>query len=219
MTSDDKVNWDLTNIAYSPASERQNQLDSKYAGRFKVDNRFNFDNYSAVWDSQENKLLHLHRGTTNWDDAATDAYLAVGQLGQTSRYKTTEERVRQVHNAYSNVRHAHLGHSLGGTLADTFARQHGDASVAYNMGSTPLSGRLHFDSHNRHIRIGTDFVSSFQRGNGTETKEKAPNRLDQLLSRVRHPFGSRSDIGFALGAAHRAQRAYSSHFLHNFFKW
>lgn len=216
MTSDDKVNAHLTNVSYSSPEERQKQLDAKYQGRFKVDNRFNFDNYSAVWDNQENKLLHLHRGTSNWDDAKTDAHLAVGNLANSDRYKLTEERVRQVHNAYANVQHAHVGHSLGGTLADTFARQHGDASVAYNMGSTPLSQQLHFTEKNRHIRIGTDFVSSFQTGSGTETQAKAPDKFDMLLSKIRAPFGSISDVGSALGLAQIVQRAYSSHLLHNF---
>lgn len=215
----DVMNWDLANIAYSSPSERQSHLESKYGGRFRVDPRFNYDNYSAVYDSYNHRLYHLHRGTVNWDDAGTDALLAVGQVANSQRYRDTEERVRLAHAAYGSAAHSHIGHSLGGTLADTFARQYNDKSIAYNMGSTPFGPRHVFDDQHRHVRIGTDFVSSFQQGQGVETQNKRENRLDKLLKNVRLPFGSGLSGSLQIGAglAHKVHNTYQSHFLDNFF--
>lgn len=219
--TDDRYESDLhlAENSYKDPHERQAHLDSKYAGRYKVDQNRNFDNYAAVHDTYTNKVYHLHRGTVNGADLATDAGLAFGQLHNTDRYKQTEARVRDTHNAYAGAEHHHIGHSLGGSLADTFARQYKDSSTAYNMGSSPFASKTHATEKNEHHRIGGDFVSSFQKPTGN-TYDRKQNKLDTLLDKahqqVANPLTNNTMLGASLGAAHSLWKTYQSHLLSNF---
>ncbi len=215
----DELNSHLAENSYQAPQDRQAHLDKRYGkGRFRVDSRNNHDNYAAVHDTHTNRVYHLHRGTSNSDDLGTDAHLAFGNLHNTSRYRTTEERVNQTHQQYANSDHTHIGHSLGGTLADTFARQHGDSSVAYNMGSSPFASKNAATEKNRHIRIGSDFVSQFQNSQGAEVHERKQDKLDQVVDKVSKPFlsGINPAASFGIGLAKSAYNTFQSHLLHNF---
>jgi hypothetical protein len=223
--SDNELNYHLVKNYYLSPHERQAHLDSKYSGRFKVHSNNNHDNYAAVHDTYTGNTYHLHRGTANWEDVGTDAGLAVGNLHNTSRYRTTEERIRQAKQSSPGGEHVHIGHSLGGTLADTFARQQGDKSVAYNMGSSPFATKHEATDQNRHIRVGSDFVSSFQNKTGSETVEKKKDKFDVLVDAAKNTinktgalsqFGSLGSVNMGLGVAHSAWNALQSHYLTNF---
>lgn len=196
--------------------DRNRILFEKYGDRFQIDEQFNRDNYAAVYDRHHNRLYHLHRGTVNNDDLYTDSQLAIGRLSSTDRYRQTEALVNGAKLFYQGAQHTHIGHSLGGTLADTFARQgQGDTSVAFNMGSSPFAGTNPATEQHQHFRIGTDFVSRFADPSGTQVLPKKPNRLDTLLARLSNPFTSGIHFQGA-GLAHTLYNMYDSHFLKNF---
>lgn len=220
--SEDKLHFDLANASYQSSHERQSYLDSRYgAGRFRVDHNSNYDNYAVVHDTQSNRTYHLHRGTVNGDDLKTDLGLAVGDLHNTQRYRHTEARVNDAYQRNPYGEHIHIGHSLGGTLADTFARQHNDKSVAFNMGSSPFADKHPADDKNRHIRIGGDFVSQHQdnTGSGTKTVESNDrNFMNDITDKLKSQFGGpiSSYVNGAFGSVQSLYNTYQNHLLSNF---
>lgn len=214
MTDTDTAAY-LANVAYKAPQERQAALQSKYGNRYQVDNQRNFQHYGVVRDTQTNRIYHLHRGTVNGNDVMTDAHLAVGNLRGTDRYKYTDLSVRDTNNHYYGQEQVHIGHSLGGTLADTYARQYGHQSIAFNMGSSPFANQGSFNDQHQHIRTNTDFVSSFAPKEGAQTIEKS-NRLDSLFKSISTPVWGAS-LHWSVPAAVTTANAYFGHKLGNFF--
>ena len=201
----------LANLSYSHPQERYNSL--KNSG-YILDKNYNYDNYAAVYHPASNTVYHLHRGTTTTDDLGTDVQLSLGRLHHTSRYQTTERRVRGVTEKYSSANHVHIGHSLGGTLSDQLSRQFGHQSVAYNMGTSPLQQKQSFDSNHQHIRTNTDFISSFNKSDGTQTIETPMSRA-QTYFQKNVPMVSNPTMNVG-GFAFKAAQAFFGHKMSNF---
>ena len=195
----------LTNATYLDPDQRQAALINK---GFTLDS--NYDNYfSAV---KGNKVYHGHRGTSNSDDFWTDTHLAAGNLHDTARYKQSDLRSREAIRKYTNHEHIHVGHSLGGTLADHISRQYkGHKSVAYNLGSSPLQAQEKFDSNHQHNRSEDDVVSSFTGQKATNTVQT--NSFQKSISTV----AKKAVTGnFAASAAISIYDYLQAHKLYNF---
>ena len=65
----------------------------------------------------KNKLLYTVAGTHKISDYVTDAYLGLGMLKNTSRYKNADETLKKAQAKYKPVKTVVGGHSLGGSIA------------------------------------------------------------------------------------------------------
>jgi len=173
----------LATLSYMSPEEREKSLREKGHHHLKIHQ--NKENYAGIYDQSTNKYYHLHRGTSNWEDVQTDFGLATGNLQGTSRYRDTEQNVNAGYNEYYGAEHTHVGHSLGGTLADSFAREHDDASVAFNMGTSPFAQKRTFTDKNQHVRIQGDAVSGFNSDDGSTTMQGAASPMQQQLNQSR----------------------------------
>lgn len=183
----------LANLSYKPKEERAQRLQSSQWGdKYQISSEFNDDEFVSVVGSDV--LYNVHRGSVNRQDAATDVQLALNQLESTDRYKASyakSQAATQVHGTNKTV--IEVGHSLGGTLAETIAKQNHTKSVAFNMGTTPLKDYKGTDrQQHQHYRIKGDLVSSFDNSTGVSVmKPKEAEPKKSLLGRTRAlPFGT-----------------------------
>lgn len=206
-------------LAYVSPMERQSVLEnSQYAEEFMLDSRFQNDTFSVILSKTDNVAFHAYRGTVNSSDVATDAALAFGMLHSTDRYKSNE-RVSSIARSYSpnhdNV--IHVGHSLGGTLADQIARTRGDKSVSFNQGSTPLHNYGEGSRRNVQVRVDNDFVSSFSTGKQiTVGHHHSAGILEQQMAKLTGRPLSWLGQYYQIPAAVRGISSLMSHFTFNF---
>ena len=145
----------------------------------------------AVYRSAPGRARPLvaFRGSVNADDAKTDAFLALGRLKDTDRWKRTAEHLRRVREAVGE--YDLTGHSLGGTLAQlahdelgAIPGSHGNERknsqlVAFNPGATILGtvpgrdGRV-YSTHG-------DVVSALSHVTHKDVRVLKPTGGDDLL--------------------------------------
>lgn len=213
----DEANF-ISNLAYQAPKERQSFLDkSKFMNDFFIDADANHKHHVSVHSKRDHKIYIGHRGTVNAKDVLTDAYLASGRLASTDRYKESSQLSKNVHEQYNKTKDiVEVGHSLGGTLADQIARQHGGRSIAFNMGATPLShyGKNVSEQH-QHIRTDNDPVSHFSSG-ATKTIKHPKRKLERTIDALEKtmPSGPVTKWKGTLGI--RAASALLGHSLSNF---
>lgn len=172
----EEESW-LASAAYLPPNERRVALTNK---GYNVDT--NDDEFYAA--SKDNTVYHGHRGTSNSDDFWTDTKLAAGNIKDTARFKRSDLKSRFIIRKYENQRHVHLGHSLGGTLADHISRQYDkNHSIAFNMGTSPLLKQEAFSGQHQHHRVGDDLISSFTSKKATSTQNNGESALHKTLKK------------------------------------
>jgi hypothetical protein len=166
----------LANLVYNPDKDARRSIleASPWGNTYSISEFLNLDDFMGVIGPDT--LYNVHRGTANSLDVGTDVSLAVNDLQHSIRFKRSEKA-----SQWSVFHHGHnkitgkdrqvveVGHSLGGTLAETIAMKHeGRRSSAFNMGTTPL---VKYDSIDRtkykHTRVKGDAVSAFDTNKGT----------------------------------------------------
>ena len=79
------------------------------------------DNEQIYYNPKEKKLLFSVTGTHNLSDWGTDAYLGLGHLKDTNRYKEAEEKLKSAKKKYNVDNAVVVGHSLGGAVGQYIA--------------------------------------------------------------------------------------------------
>lgn len=149
---------DLAKQAYKSPQERSQYFATQEG--VELLNEFNLDEFYSV--KYQGKIYNVHRGsTTRKDWTESDVQLAAGELNSSDRYLRSKELSREVMDRY-NLPTVEVGHSLGGTIAEKIALDHGTESTVFNMGTTPLEDYRSIDrSKHRHFRMDGDRISGF----------------------------------------------------------
>jgi hypothetical protein len=230
----DGINFDdydigifLAQLAYQAPDQRQSFIDqSKYAGKLQLDTRFQTDNFSSIVRTDSRVNYHAYRGTVNKDDVLTDSYLALGRLKDTSRYQNNKALSEQAKYALGwGYDVQHVGHSLGGTLADQIARETGERSITYNQGTSPVFSYGDANEKHQQVRMDNDIVSAFSSGS-TIVLDHTPTKAELMNEKLNaNIFGERAGkfkgrfgTGGGFGMASSLLSSLSSHFSSNFTK-
>ena len=101
--------------------DKDNQkLDmSKYG--YTRDEDLSNHNHQVYHHSGENKLLFSVTGSHNKHDVGTDAYLGLGLLKSTNRYKDADHALKESKKKYKVDHETVIGHSLGGSVGQNIS--------------------------------------------------------------------------------------------------
>ena len=123
-------------------------LNNSYASRDKQKGAFKnqgyvFDsdlsdiNQQVYYNPRDKKLLYSVKGTNplSLKDLGTDAYLAMGKLKDTNRYKEAEKKLQLAKTRYNPKDVVVAGHSLGGSISQYIAGKN-DKVYTLNKGAT-----------------------------------------------------------------------------------
>ena len=91
-------------------------------------------NYTIL-DRSDGKTILALRGTSNFSDVGTDALLAIGLEGKTKRFHDTAAVIDRLIAERGRDNLILTGHSLGGSIANSFGKYYDIESHAYNPGS------------------------------------------------------------------------------------
>jgi hypothetical protein len=103
-------------LKLSYANREKQQQGLKQHG-YNYDSRFSNDNHQVYYNPNEQKLLFSVTGTHNLKDWGTNAYLAMGKLKDTDRYKESHKTLREVKDYYKPKETSITGHSQAGATA------------------------------------------------------------------------------------------------------
>ncbi len=118
--------------SYASKDKQKTALDS-YG--YAYDPELSNDNQQVYYNKSKNKLLYSVAGTHNLSDVMSDAYLAVGHLKDTSRYKNSEETLKKAKKKYGVDKATIAGHSLGGSVSQYIASPN-DTVLTLDKGAT-----------------------------------------------------------------------------------
>lgn len=129
----------LASEAYKDPSQRQSLfVHPLYGSVGLVANDQNF----AMYQTNDAKHVYVsHRGTDlsqndkRWQDLVNDFYIAIDRDEDLSRIHEADVALMRYNS--SNTEITHVGHSLGGTIANQAAHRTNTNSVAFNPGSSP----------------------------------------------------------------------------------
>ena len=128
------------------------------------------DNEQVYYNKKKNKLLYTVAGTHSIGDIGTDAYLAVGKLKDTNRYKEAVDVLDKAKAKYKPSKTIASGHSLGGSIVGYLPV---DKKVTLDKGATigqPIS------NNERAYRSSGDVVSLMNSGSHNMTTLSNPNK-------------------------------------------
>ena len=103
---------------------------------YNLDENLSNDNQQVYFNPTNKKLLYSIAGTHNLGDVGTDAYLAVGKLKDTNRYKNADKTLRQAKQKYGVNKAMITGHSLGGAIAGYIGNPEVDSIYTLDKGAT-----------------------------------------------------------------------------------
>ena len=104
---------------------------------YYLDKKLSNHNQQVYYKPTEKKLLVSVAGTHNLSDWGTDAYLAVGKLKDTTRYKEADNILRAAKKKYNPTNTTVAGHSLGGAISSYIAsKAGGDKAITLDAGYT-----------------------------------------------------------------------------------
>ena len=92
------------------------QKQALKASGYYRDNQLSNPNEQVYYNPTNKKLLVNVNGTNSLSDWATDAYLAVGKLKDTNRYKEADDVIKRAKKKYAPRKAVLTGHSLGGSI-------------------------------------------------------------------------------------------------------
>lgn len=196
-------------LAYIEPSQREEALNnSTFGNNYAFDYDYSTDENFVVIHKQSGQVIVGHRGTSNLADVGTDLALAAGGLHHSHRYHRAQALSHDVAHKYHDQDILHVGHSLGGTLADDLSRENGNRSITFNQGSSPLHHRQGSEEH-QIIRTGNDPVSTFTEATKTIQAQSTPveQKFDHLSSQLGTSFKP---------VAVQTYEAFQSHFLKHF---
>jgi len=158
--------YDAIKASYKP----KDKLGKK--GQYVKDKALSNDNEQVYYNKKKKKLLFTVSGTHNLKDWGTDAYLAMGHLKDTSRYKEAERVLQQAKEKYHPRKTIGSGHSLGGSIISYLPV---DKSTTLDKGATLFQPT---QKNEKAYRTKGDVVSMF--GTGIKTL-KNPNIQTGIL--------------------------------------
>lgn len=177
--NNNKLNlYDTLEATYETKAQAKERL-KRY--NYYLNDRLSTEDNKIFFNPKNRKLLFLIAGTNKLADIGTDAYLAGGQLKQTTRYKQSKELLKQGKKAYNVDSATIVGHSLGGAIASGIAKD-SDYSYTYNKGAT-LGATVR--PNEQALRSAGDVVSVLASGNKRMRTIKP--QIDQPLSGFEQP--------------------------------
>ena len=124
------------------------------------DNQLSNHNQTVYYRPNDKKLLYLVAGTHNLTDWGTDAYLAVGKLKDTNRYKEADNVLTKAKTKYQPKETVLAGHSLGSTIINQIASK-GNNDKVYSLNGGFTFGQKVSNNKNFHnYRTKGDLVSA-----------------------------------------------------------
>ena len=127
-------------------------------------------NEQVYYNKKKNKLLYTVAGTHNLSDVGTDAYLAVGKLKDTNRYKEAVDVLDKAKAKYKPSKTIGAAHSLGGSVLGYLPL---DKKVTLDKGATigqPIA------KNEQAYRTSGDVVSLMNSGSHNMTTLSNPNK-------------------------------------------
>ena len=105
--------YDMLKASYKNSHEQATSL-SRFG--YNRDEELSNDNQQAYFNPEKKKLIYTVTGTHNAKDWGTNAYLAVGKIKDTNRYKSADAGLKKAKLKYGVSDASIYGHSLGGTI-------------------------------------------------------------------------------------------------------
>jgi hypothetical protein len=154
---------------YNPLKHgyKSKQIQKQEMGKsgYIRDKSLSNDNQQTYYNPKSKKLLVNVAGTHNISDWATDAYLALGHLKDTNRYKEAKDTLTKAKKKYGVQTATISGHSLGGGIANGIAS--GNDRV-YNLDPAYTIGQK-ARPNVQNYRTRGDIVSTFAPARNTKT--------------------------------------------------
>lgn len=119
------------------------------------DNQLSKPNEQVYYNPTNKKLLVNVNGTNSLSDWGTDAYLAVGLLKDTNRYREADDVIKKAKKKYAPRKTVLTGHSLGGSIV-SLAGSSNDKIISLDKGAT-IGTRTR--PNERSFRTSGDIVS------------------------------------------------------------
>jgi len=151
---------------------------------YVLDEQLSNHNNQIYYNPNNKKLVHNINGTNSLYDWGVNAYLAVGKLKDTNRYKESHKKLRQAKEKYGVNNAIVTGHSQGGYTANYISSK-GDKVLTLDK-ATIIGGKSQKDSKN--YRTKGDIVSILDIGRKNNINLENPNKssgnslLDTLKS-------------------------------------
>lgn len=175
----EKLNmYDALEASYETPKQAKERL-KRY--NYYVSDTLSTPDIKVAFNPVNKKLLLLGAGTNKLADIGTDAYLAVGKLKSTNRYKQAKALLKKAKQAYNVDRATIVGHSLFGAIGSGIAKDT-DKVYTYNKGATIGST---VRPNEKALRSAGDVVSVLASGNRNMITIKP--QIDQPLSAFEQP--------------------------------
>lgn len=167
--------YDALKASYNSPHEQMTSL-SRYG--YDRDKELSNHNQQAYYNKTTKKLLYSVSGTHNLHDWGTNAYLAVGKIKDTNRYKSADEGLKKAKQKYGVDNATIYGHSLGGTIAGYIGSKN-DTVKTLDKGAT-IGQKVR--SNEKAYRTALDPVSLLNIGSKHMTT--LPNRNKKIITGV-----------------------------------
>jgi hypothetical protein len=181
---------------------RKQQKATQQLGRHEIDARLSKEAYEkkrqdfnewmvekyhnnaehGVWINNKLKEIKVaFRGTDNLKDLGTDAYLALGKLKNTDRYKKEDNLIQQLKRMYPNYKITLTGHSLSASIASELSKKYNLEGSGFNAGFG-ISGNIN-NPNFTHYRTSTDPISILGkiRGQKFETVDGVGHSINSII--------------------------------------
>jgi hypothetical protein len=110
---------EVLKLSYSNRDKQKEGL-KKYG--YNYDDNLSNHNQQVYYNPKKQKMIYSITGTHNVKDWSTNAYLGLGKLKDTDRYKESDETLKKAKEIYKPRKVAITGHSQSGATASYIAK-------------------------------------------------------------------------------------------------
>jgi len=176
--------YDALKNSYS----KKNKADAFKNKGYIYDNSLSDKNNDFYYHPENKKLIHTVKGTNPYDprDIMTDLYLLGGKLKNTSRYKNSEQKLKEAKEKYKPDKVSIAGDSLGGSIASYIASPQ-DQVTTLNKGATFFQP---IRSNENAFRVQNDLVSLLNAGATRMKTLTNPNNIKNPFSFIKNPLNA-----------------------------